>query len=255
MSESLEYIEAYFEKQLSMQEKQIFEERCIQDTNFAGEVAFYISSRKVIRQTLLEQKRNQWSVYETVPAINEPGATTALPSKPAPVKKMPFRKWIPYVAAACLLLAVATYFFYSRETTHQLANKYVKTLTHIDQNMGSADSLQQGINAYNKGEYDIALSIFQNVYQAYPDHSDAKEYIGLVYLMKEDYDKALIHFDELSQRKDLVSNPGVFLKAVTLLKRDKKGDKEAAKAFLKQVVQDEKLGHKKEAAEWLKKWS
>lgn len=254
MSKSLEYIEAYFEKKLSIQEKQIFEDRCIQDTNFAGEVAFYISSRKAIQQKLLEQKRNQWSVDETVPAINEPDTKITLPSGLAPVKRMVLHKWLPYVAAACLLLAVATYSFYSQETTHQLAKEYVKTLTHIDQNMGSADSLQQGINAYNKGDYDTALYVFQNIYQAYPDYSDAKKYIGLVYLMKEDYDKALIHFDELSQRKDLVSNPGLFLKAVTLLERNKKGDKENAKALLEKVVQDDKLGHRKEAAEWLKKW-
>lgn len=254
MSKSLEYIEAYFENKLSIQEKQIFEDRCIQDTNFAGEVAFYISSRKAIRQKLLEQKRNQWSVDETVPAINELNTKITLPSGLAPVKRMVLRKWLPYVAAACLLLAVATYSFYSQETTHQLAREYVKTLTHIDQNMGSADSLQQGINAYNKREYDVALPIFQNIYQAYPDHSDAKKYIGLVYLMKEDYDKALIHFDELSQRKDLVSNPGVFLKAITLLERNKQGDKEAAKTLLQQVVQSNGLAHKKEATEWLKKW-
>lgn len=254
MSKSLEYIEAYFEKKLSIQEKQIFEDRCMQDTNFAGEVAFYISSRKAIRQKLLEHKRNQWSVIETNTDINEPGADTALPSDPAPVKKMAFRKWMPYVAAASMLLAVATYSFYSQETTHQLAKGYVKTLTHIDQNMGSADSLQQGINAYNNGDYDSALYLFQNVYKAYPDHSDAKKYIGLVYLMKEDYDKALIHFDELSQRKDLLSNPGVFLKAVTLLKRNKQGDKETAKVLLEQVVQNDKLEHRKEAAEWLGKW-
>lgn len=254
MSKSLEYIEAYFEKQLSIKERQIFEDRCIQDANFAGEVAFYISTRKAIRQTLLEQKRSQWSVENTDSTVIEPDFTTILPSGPASVKKMSFRKWIPYAAAACLLLAVATFSFYGQETPHQLAKKYVNTLTHIDQNMGSADSLQQGINAYNVKEYDAALPIFQNIYQAYPDHSDAKKYIGLVYLMKEDYDKALIHFDELSQRKDLLSNPGAFLKAVTLLKRNKQGDKEDAKVLLEQVVQDDNLEHKKEAAEWLKKW-
>ncbi len=254
MSETLEYIEAYFEKKLSTEEKQVFEDRCIGDTDFAGEVAFYISSRKAIRQKLLEQKRIQWAANETVTAINNPGANNTSTSDMAPIRKMAFRKWLPYAAAACLLFAIATISFYSQQNTHQLASDYVTTLTHIDQNMGFADSLQQGINAYNKREYDIALAIFQQVYQANPDYSDAKKYIGFVYLMKADYDKALKHFDELSQRKDLVSNPGVFLKAVTLLERDAKGDKEDAKAFLEQIVQDDNLGHRKEAAEWLKKW-
>lgn len=247
MSETLGYIEDYFEEKLSSAEKQIFEDRCIQDESFAGEVAFYITSREAVRQKLLEQKREQWSV-------DEQGINTSTPTAAAPVKKLGFRKWLPYAAAACLLLAMTVYFLYPAKTPRQLAADYVKSLTHIGQNMGTADSLQQGIEDYNNGNYNKALALFEGVYQVQPENSDAKEYMGRVYLMTKDYDKALVHFDELSQKKDLVSNPGVFLKAVTLLERNKRGDKEAAKLLLEQVVGNKRLEHKKEAAEWLKKW-
>lgn len=254
MSESLEYIEAYFEQKLSLKEKQIFEDRCIRDVEFAGEVAFYISSREAVRQKLLERKINQWSVDENNTFVDKPGVNTKLPSGTAPVKRMAFRKWLPYVAAACLLLAVATYSFYSRDNLHQLAADHVKSLTHVYQNMGVADNFQQGIFEYNERNYDKALVLLKDVYRANPDNSDAKKYIGQAYLLKKDYDQALVHFDELSRRKDLITNPGVFLKAVTLLERNKQGDKEAAKALLEQVAHGNGLAHKKEATEWLKKW-
>ncbi len=64
MSETLEYIEAYFEKGLSNAEAQSFEERCVQDEDFAKEVAFYIMSREAINEKLSEQKKQQWREYE-----------------------------------------------------------------------------------------------------------------------------------------------------------------------------------------------
>ncbi|MEO6328210.1 MAG: tetratricopeptide repeat protein [Ginsengibacter sp.] len=247
MNETLEFIEAYFEKKLNNSQKEIFEQRCAKDENFAKEVAFYITSREAIRQTLLEQKKQLWTEIEHDTHKSKSNNTPI-------VKKINFQKWLPYAAAACLLISVAVYFLYRSETPQQLANNYVKqTLTQISQTMdGSKDSLQKGISFYNTKQYDSALQLFKNIYNTHPDNSDAKEYIGLVYLIKKDYENALMHFDELANKK-LFSNAGVFLKAVTLLQRNEKGDKEAAKKLL-QRVKDQQLEGKKEAEEWLIKW-
>jgi hypothetical protein len=51
--------------------------------------------------------------------------------------------------------------------------------------------------------------------------------------------------------KGLHSNPEIFLKATTLLLRNKQGDKEEAKALLQKVVNEKEEGSK-EAAAWLK---
>ena len=67
------------------------------------------------------------------------------------------------------------------------------------------------------------------------------------------YDKALEYFTILEADTGLYSNPGKFYKAITLLKRNKDGDKDAAKLLLEQV-RDENLEGKKEAEEWLKKF-
>ncbi len=249
MSETLEYIEAYFEKGLSDAERQSFEDRCENDEEFAKEVAFYIMSREAIREKLSEQKKQEWREYE-----NEV-IETAAPASTS-VRKISFRNWLPYAAAACILLASALiYLFNSSDSPQKFADNYIKNnYSQLSQNMdASTDSLQQGIAAYNKKDYDEALFLFQKVYEAHQDKSDAKKYLGLVYLMRKDYDKALMHFDELAQKKGLFSNPGLFLKAVTLLERDGKGDKKTAKKLLEQVVK-ENLEGKKEAQELLKKW-
>jgi tetratricopeptide (TPR) repeat protein len=247
MTESLEYIEAYFEQKLDDKEKQLFEKRCINDEGFAGEVAFYITSREAVRQKLLEQKRKLWATAE-----DDTGGNTS--ATLAPVKKIGFTRWLPYAVAACLLVAVCIYFLFPTQAPRQLATTYIQqNFTRLSHTMdGSKDSLQKGIEAYNSGDYDAALSLFEAVYNAHPDNSEAKEYTGLSYLMKKEYSKALVHFNELADKK-LFSNPGLFLKAVTLLERDEKGDREAAKSLLEQV-RNERLEGKKQAEEWLKKW-
>ena len=159
------------------------------------------------------------------------------------------------MAAASLVIAAALYFFFRSETPYQLANTYVKEhLTLLSQTMNASnDTLQKGIAAFNNKEYNTALQLFQMAYQSNPANSKAKKNIGLVYLVTEEYEKALQQFEELAGTPGLYENPGLFLMAVTLLERNKTGDEAKAKALLQQVVQQKKEGSK-EAAQWLKKW-
>ena len=82
-------------------------------------------------------------------------------------------------------------------------------------------------------------------------NSDAKKYTGLTYLQQGNYDKAIEQFDALSNMK-LFSNPGDFLKAVSLLERNSPGDKEAAKKLLQKVANNKEEGSEK-AQDWLTK--
>ncbi len=242
MSDLLEYIESYFQKQLSDTEEKEFTERCIHDKEFADEVAFYINFMEASREKLLDQKMQEW------PADNKK-ANDIQPL--VPLKKINFRKWLPYAAAACLVLAFIGYSLFTRESSSDLAHRYVqKNYAELSNSMsGSTDSIASGISAYNNKDYNKAIFIFKKVYNADPGNSDVKKYIGLSYLMLKDYDKALEQFDELAAKK-IYSNPGLFLKAVTLLERNSKGDKEAARRLLEEVDAKQLEGNA-EAHGWL----
>ena len=244
MNNSDEYIEAYFRNTLSDIEKKQFEERCVEDETFAREVALYITVSEGIRQKLLDQKKQQWNDDEGVKN-----------NKNTAGKKITFRMWFPYAAAACILIAVMLIFIPGTETPHRLANEYVSShFTYLSQTMGSSkDSLQQGIAAYNNKDYNNALHLFEKIYQSHPENGNAKKYVGLVYLITKNYDKALQHFEELANRSDLYGNPGLFLKAATLLERNKQEDKAQAKQLLERVVSENGEGSR-EAKKWLEKW-
>jgi len=245
MPNTLDYIESYFQQTLNDQEKKEFEARCETDEAFAKEVAFYITTRQVLREELLKQKQQQWKdendeQEETSPIISIKRKTT-------------FGRLIAYAAAACLLLAASVYFFEAQTTPKKLAADYIRTnYNNLSQTMdASHDSLQLGIAAYNDKDYTMALQLFEGVESRDPSNSDAKKYAGLVYLQQQNYDKAIQQFDELANMKGLFSNPGDFMKAVSLLERNNPGDKEQAKKLLQKVVAEKEEGREK-AEEWLK---
>src|SRR3954449_11605649 len=101
MNDSEGYIEAYFKEQLNVTEKRQFEERCLQDEVFARRVAFFITVEEGIRQKLLNEKKQQWRDRNAIVR---------------PLKKVTFKQWVPYLAAACLLIAVAFYYIFNSET-------------------------------------------------------------------------------------------------------------------------------------------
>src|ERR1051326_2759119 len=96
MSVPLQYIDDYFNKQLTDTEKLQFEEQCREDRDFARDVAFYINAREAIRQKLLEEKVKLWTADEQE-------------IKGSILKKL-IGKCLPYAAAACLLVVILLIF-------------------------------------------------------------------------------------------------------------------------------------------------
>jgi tetratricopeptide (TPR) repeat protein len=247
MQDTWEYIESYFTQALSSEERKNFEMRIEQDASFAKEVAFYLTARSAAREVLTEEKQR--------PLVNGKVQKTAN-VQPATVRKMPvrIRKWLPYMAAACVIVFIAGFFLFRSSSPQQLANNYLKSnYSTLNQTMdGSQDSLQLGIAAYNSKDYQRALTYFEGVRQGNPASSYAIKYAGLAFLQTNNYDKALQRFKELSANKGLYSNSGDFLQAVTLMKRNDSGDQEQAKQLLQKVEREDQDGSI-QSKEWLEK--
>lgn len=240
----IEYIDSYFQKTISEEERKIFERRCEQDEAFAQEVAFYIATRHAFREELLQQKQSAWETKD---------AEEDIPVLPF-IRKSFTSRWLAYAAAACLVLAASVYLFETNASARKLAGNYVRTnYNNLSITMsGDKDSLTLGLAAYNNKNYNRALKLFTGIQKNDSLNSDAKKYAGLTYLQKDEYESALKQFNALANMQGLFSNPGDFLKAVTLMERNKPGDKEEAKKLLQKVVNEKEEGSEK-ATEWLKK--
>lgn len=246
MSATLKYIDSYFNNELTPSEKAAFENRCEADTEFAGEVAFYISARGTLKDELHAQKKNEFdTMYREVSASQTKASKGIL------------RKMFPYIAAAaaaCLIILLSLQFLWTGSSPQDKARQFADS--YINENLaqpgtlmgGEKDSLQSGIEAFKKKNYKEAEKIFQALAAA--NNIEAIKNLGALYLVTGNYDKAIVQFDKLANQKNLYSNPGLFYKAVTLMKRGEKGDEEEAKRLLQEVIQKDLAG-KKEAAMWI----
>lgn len=158
-----------------------------------------------------------------------------------------------YAAAACVLVVASMFLFEMQSSPQRLASQYINNIDLSQTMDASHDSLQLGIAAYKNQDYRKALGYFEGVTNQDASNSDAKKYTGLTYIRLNNYDKAIEQFDALANMKGLYYNPGDFLKAVALLKRNKPGDEETAKTLLQKVV-DGNESEKETAEEWLKKF-
>ena len=243
MSEKLEYIDQYFNGQLSDPEKTAFEEKIESDPTFAEDVAIYIQVRSGLKNELFEEKKKQFhEQYLTLSATQSRRSQATV------------RKLFPYFAAAaagCLIFFIGWQFFFKSASSEAIADKYIdENFQQLSIQMGdTGDSLDKGIAAYNEKRYKDAESIFASLA---PQNAEALKYLGLVYLITEDYDKAIHQFQTLAKNTELYANPGLFYQALSLMKRDAEGDKANAKKLLEEVIRRDLPG-KKESEEWIKK--
>ncbi len=244
MAEQFNYIDDYFNGLLSPEEKQVFERRCETDEQFADEVALYIASREAIRNEVLAQKRNEWKQLTD---------TNVVKMKKEETRVLRMNRWY-LMAAAASVIGIIFLLVPFRKSSQELAANYIKeNLEQLSVTMdGSKDSLQMGIDFYNKKDYQHALPLFRDLYKKDTANTDALKYAGLTYLMQEDYNNAIHSFDTLAAKQGLFANPGLFYKAITLLKRNHNSDKLAAKTLLHEVVNNQLEGQK-EALQLLKK--
>ncbi|WP_158858278.1 tetratricopeptide repeat protein [Lunatibacter salilacus] len=248
MIDTIEYIEKYFRGNLSDEEKAQFERKCEVDPAFAEEVGLYISVRDNIRKGLHAEKKRQFDGMYKERSSKNKGATDL-------VKSRPFLKNIrTYITltAACLLLLLGWMVFFTESSPKQLASTYIENnLQMLSVPMdASQDSLQLGIGAFNQQDYVSAEKIFRSLANQDKLAPEAIKNLGILYLVTDEYDKAIREFEVLSEFTNLRANPGAFYKAVTLMKRDESGDAEKAKEILEDVI-NKNLPGSKEAAKWI----
>ncbi|MDN3655504.1 hypothetical protein QWZ08_07700 [Ferruginibacter paludis] len=242
---NLEYIDDYFNGSPDDQQKQRFEELINNDVAFAEEVAFYVAAKTTLQQHAQQEKKERFNNL-----YRQQHAVPVVQLKPAK------RVWQYFAAASVLLfIFLLTWFVNNRKTSpDQLADTYIQqNLLTLPVTMGTQqDSLQTGLNLYKSDKLPEALQYFETMLKNNAADDAAKKYAGIVSLRLKNYDKALTYFKSLELNTASFSNPAKFYHALTLLKRNNTGDKNAAVLILQDVVAKDLEG-KETAVGWLKK--
>jgi tetratricopeptide (TPR) repeat protein len=251
MSDRLAHIEEYFQGNLNATEAKEFEKAILADPEFADEVAFYMSTISVMKDQQHEEKRIRFrKVYEDSKRM------VADQLAPANTKGAVIRKMWKYAAAAAIFstVLVSAYFLSATSTPQQMAQTFItEEFADLGSLMSVGDSIEMGKRLNTDGQYQEALAVFEGVLAREPENVKALEFAGIEALQLNDYDKALKYFGALAAKQGLISNPGNFYTAVTLMKRNQPGDSEKAKELLELVVKENST-HSERASAWLKNW-
>lgn len=252
-------IENYLSGEMTDSERIDFESRLQSDKELSSLLEMY---RTIDFSMVQNQKAETQALRETLDGLGKKYFITGdllaqdnkAPVVPISAKRNGYARVL--AVAASLVLIVGAYFvFFDKPDAKQLADIYLReNFTIISQTMdGAGDLLQKGIAAYNDKDYINASVIFDKIYAEEPDNTDALLYAGITNLASGNYNTAITNFDDLSSKKHLFSNPGLFLKAVALLKRNNPNDEVEAKKILEQVVAENR-DNTVEAKKMLKHW-
>lgn len=240
----IEYIDDYFKGDDAPSQSRQFEQRLTDDPAFAEEVAFYLTTHKLLQEDARADKIERFrKLYQ---------------QQPAPVHVMrPVRKMWRYVAVAAAVvgLVFAINVLLLPPSRQALADRYIQqhlNILHGTTMSGSLDSLDLVRELYNKGAFSKAAELSEDIIHHNAADLQALEYAGVSNLQLKEYDKALNCFKQLASYK-AHTNLGVFYQALTLLKRNQSGDLPLAKTLLEHV-RDNNLTGNEIAREWLDKW-
>lgn len=244
--------EKYLTGDMSSEEHSTFEKNLEADSEFKQDFIIYQRIEREMN-AFYGASAEEDKLRNSLETISREFVLSKVDKKPKQVYLLPFLKGI----AAAFLLLSGVYLLYvtaSKDLSEEVSNYYAANYATLSQTMGSAEEgIQQGIAAYNQGEYEMAAGIFSGILDDEPDNSGALKNLGLSFLAMEDYDSALHAFEQYGSIPDLFVNDGLIMQAMTLLMRGEGEDLEKAKNLLKEVVSGNHPG-KVQAEVWLKKF-
>ncbi len=219
MRPNLEIIDNYLKGELSDSEKLTVEKQIATDKEFAKDFTLMHMAHKAAKELADAQRKKDFESLQSGLELQNKSNVFLQNNK------------IKWAAAASIALIISFFWIFNTgENSGNLANNYIKNhLTELPVMMGnSKDSLQLGIDSYNKKEYQLATNIFEKLANKEPK---AQEYLGLALLQMEKYDDAITIFEKLSQN-ELYKSRAKVLEALSLIK---KGDKVKSYEIIKSI--------------------
>ena len=224
-TQMLEQIDKYLNNELSLSERQVFENQLSTDSTLAKELAFYANTQTASKQLANEKRKEQFEHLRT-----EISSRT--------VRKIKPMIWVSGLAAS-VVLALGFWWFSQNATQNAeiLADVYIQEhFENLPVKMdGNADSLQMGLRLFNEKKLNDAQKIFEEILLRKNNDSETTKYAGITALKLQQYDKAIQYFQVLSKQTNLYSNPGKFYEALALMKQNKV-DRKKAKEILNEVI-------------------
>ncbi len=250
-------IEAFISGKMSEDEKNLFESKIQSDKDLSKEVDLHRSLKHAITDKewhLTENKKDNEELNK-IKNIRRSKKYTDIESSIQEVgdqyfenemKSKRFKTWGYYVATAVAIACILFFINYysSNQSTNTLYAQYSnwKDLPSLTLQSDNQNILAKGERLFMETEYSEAIKIFSQVISDSSVQSQAPDpyllsYLGASYLGLNDYENALLTFDQLLNSDTIDSSKGYWYKTMVYLKQ---GNKQKVGEQLKLILQDER---------------
>ncbi len=227
--ELLETIERYLNGTLSTQELDDFNRLLDIDDDFKAQVEDVRAMLFGIEAQALKEQLNEF--HKDIPKTK----TVAHTQK----QKVRFLSYSRIAAAAAIIIAIGSIWFFSTPQNEKLYADYFKPDPGLPTTMSSTDNFEfyEAMVKYKHGDYDIAISKWNALYESKPDNDTLNYFLGVAHLANRKEAEAIPFLERTVQsKKDFVLiNDAYYYLGLAYLQQ---GNIELAKTNLSQSDND-----------------
>ncbi len=221
--ELLETIERYLNGNLSAQELKDFNRLLDLDEDFKAQVEDVRTMLFGIEAQSLKEELDGF--HEEVPK--------AKTTKKSPQRKVRFLRYSRIAAAAAIVIALGSIWFFSTPQNEKLYAKYFKPDPGLPTTMSSTNNFDfyDGMVKYKHGDYAIAISKWKTLVEEKPENDTLNYFLGVAYLANKKEAEAIPYLEHAAEAEDNFTflNDAYFYLGLAYLKQ---GDIELAKKNL-----------------------
>ncbi len=216
MEDRYEIIEKYVNGELSAQELAAFEEKLKTDPDLASEVQLFRQAKESLTDHF-QHEGEEIALKETLAEVSMPYFKEE--KKPVKALSLTRRYWWIAAGAAAAILVLLVFQPWQGSLYDQYGQFPMAAFT--EQGATEGAELSEAQQAFNQGDYSIALEIF-NAYLEQESNKDDIEiqfYSGLCHLALESYTQAETSFQAIHAGSSAYKNEGTWFLAITSLKQ------------------------------------
>lgn len=206
--------EDYLEGILSEEDRFAFENRLEEDAEFASNFHTYKDIRDHLSHEFSEERNEFKDQLNTI----SDGYFEKGTSEEKETKVIRFRPW-QYGIAASIALLIGFFIFQNAGSLEHGDFTFSEQIT-LTERSDSSEALKQAEDAFNEGNYEVAIPFLSAALENNPDNPELLFYKALAHDALEEYTAADSLYERLRAGNSLFKHKAAFYKAISLWKRD-----------------------------------
>lgn len=226
-------IQDYIEGNLKGEELSYFEEQMTQDKELFNLVALQREVHEILNVRVHDT--GEKNIRATLKEVNELYRTSGSSNSR-------LKRWMPIVAAACLLIFGALFFMNRSSSIYELPVMQSEVVRGMEENV----SYEDAVKAFNNKMYTDARNMLISLTKEEPDQIQYQYYLALTYVGEKQWQESVLALTPIATGQSIFANEAKYYLALAYFETN---EKNKALTLLQEIPQSGKLGEKAQKLE------